>query len=372
MIGVAQVARDGSCFRTRRIEALTRDADGNILLPRSPSRVGGLQHLSSIPSHLTIIPPHQMSNPVSNLDRVVKEIADEMRQRPDRGEVASYIPELARVDDKAFGLVVIDAEGNVAAGGDADTPFSIQSISKVFTLTLALGKVGDRLWRRVGREPSGSAFNSIVQLEVERGIPRNPFINAGAIAVTDLILSGHKPREALGEILRFMRFLAQDTTITIDEAVAASEQRTGFRNAALANYMKSFGVLENPVDYTLGVYFHHCAIAMSCRQLATAGRFLAHLGRDPSTGFSVVQPERARRINAVMLTCGHYDGSGEFAYRVGLPGKSGVGGGILAIAPGKASIAVWSPGLDASGNSHLGRIALEALTKRMGWSIFGV
>ena len=313
-----------------------------------------------------------MSNAVSNLDRVVKEIADEMRQRPDRGEVASYIPELARVDDKAFGLVVIDAEGNVAAGGDADTPFSIQSISKVFTLTLALGKVGDRLWRRVGREPSGSAFNSIVQLEVERGIPRNPFINAGAIAVTDLILSGHKPREALGEILRFMRFLAQDTTITIDEAVAASEQRTGFRNAALANYMKSFGVLENPVDYTLGVYFHHCAIAMSCRQLATAGRFLAHLGRDPSTGYSVVQPERARRINAVMLTCGHYDGSGEFAYRVGLPGKSGVGGGILAIAPGKASIAVWSPGLDASGNSHLGRIALEALTKRMGWSIFGV
>jgi glutaminase len=313
-----------------------------------------------------------MSNAVSNLDRVVKEIADEMRQRPDRGEVASYIPELARVDDKAFGLVVIDAEGNVAAGGDADTPFSIQSISKVFTLTLALGKVGDRLWRRVGREPSGSAFNSIVQLEVERGIPRNPFINAGAIAVTDVILSGHQPREALGEIVRFMRFLAQDTTITIDETVAASEQRTGFRNAALANYMKSFGVLENPVDYTLGVYFHHCAIAMSCRQLATAGRFLAHLGRDPSTGYSVVQPERARRINAVMLTCGHYDGSGEFAYRVGLPGKSGVGGGILAIAPGKASIAVWSPGLDASGNSHLGRIALEALTKRMGWSIFGV
>ena len=308
---------------------------------------------------------------MSNLDRVVKEIADEMRQRPDRGEVASYIPELARVDDKAFGLAVIDAEGNVAVGGDADTPFSIQSISKVFTLTLALGKVGDRLWRRVGREPSGSPFNSIVQLEFERGIPRNPFINAGAIAVTDVILSGHQPREALGEILRFMRFLAQDTTITIDEAVASSEQRTGFRNAALANYMKSFGVLENPVDYTLGVYFHHCAIAMSCRQLAVAGRFLAHLGRDPSTGYSVVQPERARRINAVMLTCGHYDGSGEFAYRVGLPGKSGVGGGILAIAPGKASIAVWSPGLDSSGNSHLGRIALEALTKRMGWSIFG-
>jgi glutaminase len=312
-----------------------------------------------------------MSNAVADLDRVVKDIADEMRQRPDRGEVATYIPELAGADVNAFGLVVIDADGNVAAGGDSDTPFSIQSISKVFTLTLALGKAGDRLWRRVGREPSGSPFNSIVQLEYEHGIPRNPFINAGAIAVTDLILSGHQPREALGEILRFLQFLADDPSIAIDEAVAASEQRTGFRNVALANYMKSFGVLDNPVDFTLGVYFHHCAIAMSCRQLAMAGRFLTHLGRNPSTGLSVVQPERARRINAVMLTCGHYDGSGEFAFRVGLPGKSGVGGGILAIAPGKATIAVWSPGLDANGNSHLGRIALEALIKRMGWSIFG-
>ena len=305
------------------------------------------------------------------LVEVVTEIADEMARRPDRGEVATYIPELARVDPKAFGLVVIAADGQVASGGDADTPFSIQSISKVFTLTLALGKLGDRLWKRVGREPSGSRFNSIVQLEFEQGIPRNPFINAGAIAVTDSILSGHRPRETLGDILRFMQFVANDSSITIDEAVAASEQRTGFRNIALANYMKSFGVLDNPVDFTLGVYFHHCAIAMSCRQLAMAGRFLAYLGKNPSTGYAVVQPERARRINAIMLTCGHYDGSGEFAYRVGLPGKSGVGGGILAIVPGKASIAVWSPGLDGNGNSHLGRMALETLTKRMGWSIFG-
>ncbi|GGC60554.1 glutaminase [Chelatococcus reniformis] len=306
-----------------------------------------------------------------DLDRVVKEIAEEMRARADRGAVASYIPELARVDAGAFGLAVVDADGHVAAGGDADTPFSIQSISKVFTLTLALGKFGDRVWQRVGREPSGSPFNSIVQLERERGIPRNPFINAGAIAITDLILSGHQPREVLGEILRFLQFLAGDPSISIDEAVAASEQRTGFRNAALANYMKSFGVMDNPVDFTLGVYFHHCAIAMSCRQLAMAGRFLALSGRNPATGHAVVQAERAKRINAIMLTCGHYDGSGEFAYRVGLPGKSGVGGGILAIAPGKASIAVWSPGLDAAGNSHLGRVALEALTKRLGWSVFG-
>ncbi|MGD9920449.1 MAG: glutaminase [Pseudorhodoplanes sp.] len=306
-----------------------------------------------------------------DLQQVVTEIAEEMRQRPDRGDVATYIPELARADPSKFGMAVVDAEGRVATGGAAEDPFSIQSISKVFTLTLALGRIGDRLWRRVGREPSGSAFNSIVQLEYEKGIPRNPFINAGAIAVTDAILSGHKPREVLGDILRFMQFVADDTAIMIDEAVAASEQRTGFRNVALANYMKAYGVIDNPVEYTLGVYFHHCAIAMSCRQLAMAGRFLAHQGRNPSTGFAVVQPERARRINAIMLTCGHYDGSGEFAYRVGLPGKSGVGGGILAIAPGKASIAVWSPGLDDTGNSHLGRIALEKLAQRMGWSVFG-
>lgn len=306
-----------------------------------------------------------------DLERIVREIADEMRERTDRGEVASYIPELAGVDPGLFGLAVIDAQGQAATGGNADEPFSIQSISKVFTLTLALGMVGDRLWRRVGREPSGNPFNSIVQLERERGVPRNPFINAGAIAVTDVIVASHQPREALGEILRFMRFVADDPSIFIDENVAASEKRTGFRNTALANYMKSFGVIDSTVDFTLGVYFHHCALAMSCRQLAMAGRYLAHSGRNPGTGLQVVSAERARRINALMLTCGHYDGSGEFAYRVGLPGKSGVGGGILAVAPGQASIAVWSPGLDRAGNSHLGRIALERLTKRMGWSIFG-
>jgi glutaminase len=308
---------------------------------------------------------------LTDLDATVREIAAEMAARTHRGVVASYIPELARIDPSAFGIAVIEADGRAVVAGDSDTPFSIQSISKVFTLTLALGMVGDRLWRRVGREPSGSPFNSIVQLEREKGVPRNPFINAGAIAVTDAILSGHEPRVALAEILRFMQFVAQDHSITIDKAVAQSEKQTGFRNIALANYMQSFGVLDNPVDYTLGVYFHHCAIAMSCRQLAMAGRYLAHSGRNPATGLSVVSAERARRINALMLTCGHYDGSGEFAYRVGLPGKSGVGGGILAVVPGKASIAVWSPGLDASGNSHLGAIALEMLAKRMNWSIFG-
>ncbi|MDY8109233.1 glutaminase [Fulvimarina sp. 2208YS6-2-32] len=307
----------------------------------------------------------------STLDAVVTEIADEMRARSDRGVVASYIPELGRIDPNQFAITVVTQDGQVASGGDCDVPFSIQSVSKVFTLTLALGLAGDRVWNRVGREPSGSPFNSIVQLEREKGIPRNPFINAGAIAVTDVILSGHQPREAIGEILRFMQFLADDDGIYIDHNVAASEDESGFNNRALANFMKGFGVLDNPVEYILGVYFHHCAIAMTCRQLATAGRFLANNGVRPETGYSVVTQERARRINAIMLTCGHYDGSGEFAYRVGLPAKSGVGGGILAIVPGRASVAVWSPGLDTTGNSHLGRIALEMLTTRLGWTIFG-
>ncbi len=306
-----------------------------------------------------------------DLQAIVHEIAGEMRDRKDRGEVASYIPELARVDPQNFGMAVIAADGQVAEAGDCDAPFSIQSISKVFTLTLALGKAGDRLWTRVGREPSGNPFNSIIQLELENGVPRNPFINAGALAVTDVLLSGHAPRDALGEILRFVRFVAEDESIFIDQHVAQSEKQTGFRNVALANFLKSFGVLEHPVDHVLGTYFHHCAIAMSCRQLAMAGRFLAHSGKNPANGYSIVSPGRARRINALMLTCGHYDGSGEFAYRVGLPGKSGVGGGIFAVAPGKASIAVWSPGLDAAGNSRLGRMALEKLAQKMKWSIFG-
>ncbi len=210
-----------------------------------------------------------------------------------------------------------------------------------------------------------------MQLEAESGRPRNPFINAGAIAVTDMLLSRRQPREVLAEILGFIRMAAEDETIFIDKAVADSEKGHGFRNIALANFMKSFGRLESPVDHVLGAYFHHCAIAMSCRQLALAGRFLAHSGRLMPKGARLVSGERARRVNALMLTCGFYDASGDFAFRVGLPGKSGVGGGILASAPGKASIAVWSPGLDGAGNSKLGALALEKLAHGMRWSIFG-
>ncbi len=306
-----------------------------------------------------------------DLQSIVDDIHHELAPRLGEGKVADYIPQLARVDPTRFGMAVVTVDGSVYRAGDAEIPFSIQSISKVFTLTLALGKHGENIWKRVGREPSGSAFNSIVQLEQEHGIPRNPFINAGAIAITDLVLAGHTPREAIGEIVRFVRYLADDEDILIDHEVARSEAATGYRNFALANFMRSFGKLDHPVEHVLGVYFHQCALAMSCVQLAKAGLFLAASGSNPLTQHSVVSRQRARRINALMLTCGHYDGSGDFAYRVGLPGKSGVGGGILVAAPGKASVAVWSPGLNHNGNSLLGSLALEMLASRTGWSVFG-
>lgn len=300
----------------------------------------------------------------------VNYIAATIGRSEDRGQVASYIPQLANVDPNQFAISIATADGQIFSAGDSLTPFSIQSISKVFTLTMALGKLGDGIWAYVGREPSGDPFNSIVQLEHEQGKPRNPFINAGALAVADAILMGHKPKEALGEIVRFVRYLADDDTIAIDEKVAQSELATGDRNASLAYFMAGFKRLRNPVDHVLGTYFHQCAIAMNSQQLARSGLFLAGDGVNPVTGVRVVSSRRARRINSLMLMCGHYDGSGEFAYRVGLPGKSGVGGGILAIAPGKASIAVWSPGLDKIGNSKLGAQALEKLVAITGWSIF--
>ncbi|MGC4071174.1 MAG: glutaminase [Nibricoccus sp.] len=308
---------------------------------------------------------------MDSMKSLLDEICGEMRARVGKGRVADYIPQLAKISIDKFGIAIATLEGDVIAAGDADESFSIQSISKVFTLTLALGQIGDRVWERVGREPSGNAFNSIVQLEHERGRPRNPFVNAGAIAVTDIILGRHRPKEAIGEILRFMRFLANDDAINIDRLVAQSEQAHGDRNMALAHFMRSFGVIEHPPAEVLGVYFHQCALAMSCRQLAQAGLFLAANGRNPLTGFNVVPAHRARRINALMMTCGHYDGAGDFAFRVGLPGKSGVGGGILTIVPNRAVIAVWAPGLDANGNSLLGTAALEMLVQRTGWSVFG-
>ncbi|WP_293387259.1 glutaminase [Phenylobacterium sp. RIFCSPHIGHO2_01_FULL_69_31] len=298
---------------------------------------------------------------------VGKEIADAHRGE---GKVADYIPALARVDANRFGLAVITCDGQMAEYGDAWLPFSIQSISKVFTLTMALQRMGESLWVRVGREPSGSRFNSIVQLEAEGGVPRNPFINAGAIVVTDAVLAGRTPGEAVDDIRDTLRRLAGADTIDVDKEVATSEAATGYRNYSLANFMKGFDNLHSPVEDVLQTYFHQCSLRITCRQLARAGLFLANEGVDPLTGEVVISPEHARRINAIMMTCGHYDASGEFAFQVGLPGKSGVGGGILTIVPDVAAVAVWSPGLNAVGNSQVGTLALERLAARMRWSVF--
>lgn len=286
------------------------------------------------------------------------------------GRVADYIPALARVDAHQFGLSVMTCEGERADAGDFNTPFSIQSISKVFTLTLVLDRIGAALWQRVGREPSGSPFNSIVQLEQERGVPRNPLINAGALVTTDALLAGRPAEAAIAELLAFLRDHAADAGIDVDEDVARSEADTGFRNASLAHFIRAFGNLNSPVADVLTAYFRQCSIRMSCRQLARAGLYLAAGGIDPWTGDRVASMSTVRRINAVMMTCGHYDASGDVAFRIGLPGKSGVGGGILAIAPRRAAIAVWSPGLNASGNSLVGSLALERLAALTGWSVF--
>ncbi|BCB61914.1 glutaminase [Halomonas sp. A020] len=305
------------------------------------------------------------------MQEILDEIAAELALETERGTVADYIPQLAHVDPSQFAISLATVEGQRFSAGCATTPFSIQSISKVFTLTIALGKWGDGLWSKVGREPSGDPFNSIVQLEHESGKPRNPFINAGAIAVVDAIMMGHAPKETLAEILSFVRYIADDNSICFDHQVAASEMEHKDRNASLAHFMKAFGRLRHDVDKVLGTYFHQCAIAMSCDQLAHAGLFLASDGINRPSNLRVVSPQRARRINSLMMMCGHYDASGEFAFRVGLPGKSGVGGGILAIAPGRGSLAVWSPGLDRFGNSLLGARALEMFVQRTGWSVFG-
>lgn len=305
-----------------------------------------------------------------NFEEILREIEAEIRPHVGEGAVADYIPALAEVDINSFAMSVIMLDGQHYGVGDCEQPFSIQSISKIFSLTVALGYEDADLWKRVGREPSGTAFNSIVQLERENGVPRNPFINAGALVVTDSIISHCKGDDPLPHILDLVRRASGGTTVKINQRVAASEKEWGDRNRSLAYFMKSFDVLENDPESVLDAYFNQCAIEMTTFALARAGLFLANDGVDPVTGEKITTHARVNRINALMLTCGHYDMSGDFAFRVGLPGKSGVGGGILAIVPGVCSIAVWSPGLNKYGSSHAGTLALETLSEKTQLNLF--
>ena len=284
------------------------------------------------------------------------------------GKPADYIPELAKVNPDQFGMCLHTIYGEIYSIEQADTRFSIQSISKVFALAMCLSLKGDELWKRVGKEPSGTAFNSLVQLEVERGIPRNPFINAGAIVMTDILLTHlENPEE---EFLAFIRTVAGDDTIVYNEGMAISEREKGYLNAAIANLLKYHGTIESDIERVLHFYFLMCSVEMSCRELSRA--FLAFANHRRKFNYAGVSltASQVKRMNAIMQTCGFYDEAGEFSYLVGLPGKSGVGGGIVAIYPLQYSVAVWSPRLNSKGNSVMGIKALELFTTETQESIF--
>lgn len=302
---------------------------------------------------------------------LVDEVLADVSAYKGQGDVASYIPALAKADPNKLGLALVLRDGSSFVGGDADEPFSIQSIAYVFALCLALHHVKASLWNHVGREPAGSPVNSILQLEMEKGRPRNPLTSAGALVVCDQLIGaagGHDA--AVGELLGFLRERCGNEKVAIDESLAMSESRSGAFNRSLAYFIAAFGNVTTPVEQLLSAYYRICSVAMSCRELAQAALFLAFDGVDPRTGDAVTIASRSRRINALMLTSGHYDNSGDFAFRVGLPGKSAVSGGILAVIPGHGAACVWSPGLNAAGTSLAGAMALERLAERTGWSVF--
>lgn len=302
-----------------------------------------------------------------NYTAILQEIYQQISRLPVTGTVAATIPELAKVDPGKFGIHLTTIDGEDFGIGDSEEKFSIQSVSKALTVAMAFASLGERMWERVGVEPSGNPFNSLVQLEYEKGIPRNPFINAGAIVIADMLVSQLKnPKQ---DFLEFVRTISGSPNINYNSKVAESEKQTGFRNAALANFIKSFGNIENDVEEVLDFYFFQCAIEMTCKELAHSFFFFANEGMTRS-GRQILTQSQVKRLNALMQMCGFYDESGEFTYKVGLPGKSGIGGGIAALYPKNFTVTTWSPGLNEKGNSELGMNALELLTTKTGMSIF--
>lgn len=306
--------------------------------------------------------------PTADYQKVLDEIAHEVRPLLSQGKVADYIPALAEVDPEQFSIAIYTTDGETVCAGDCSQRFTIQSVSKVMTLTMALQRYGDELWHRVGKEPSGTAFNSLTQLEFEKGIPRNPFINAGAIVTCDALYS--RLSAPMHSMLETFRLLAGNRGIVIDKKVANSEYEFRHRNAAMAHLMKSFGNFENEVDDVLWSYFNFCSIELNCIELAKAYNFLANKGVDNRSGDRVLSSRQNKQLNSLLFTSGLYDAAGGFGYRVGMPGKSGVSGTILAVLPNKFTVAVYSPGLNSFGNSVAGIAALELLSKKLDISIF--
>jgi len=305
------------------------------------------------------------------MQEIINKVIQEIYQTcaiEDEGQVAQYIPELAKVNPNKFGVYFLSNEGESCGVGDWQEKFSIQSISKVLSLSLAYKLLGSSIWQRVGVEPSGTAFNSLVQLETDNGIPRNPFINGGAIVICDILLSNlQNPKE---DFLKYVREISDCKEINFSELVAKSEKSVGYRNIALCNFIKSFGNIENHPEDVLDFYFNMCSVEMTCYELTQTFRFLANNKFKTENGERVLSTIKSKRINAIMQTCGFYDESGEFSFKVGLPGKSGVGGGIVAIYPEKYCITVWSPKLNKKGNSHKGMRFLELFTTETQLSIF--
>ena len=305
---------------------------------------------------------------MENYKKIIEDIYLEVKNVDDIGKVANYIPELAFVDSNNFGINITTINNESFGIGDSETKFSIQSVTKILSLTLAYKLEGEKLWERVDVEPSGNPFNSLLQLEADLGKPRNPFINAGAIVVCDVLLSHLKnPKE---DFLNFCREISDNTTLNYNEKIAQSEKSSGFRNIALCNFIKSFGNIKNNVDEVLDFYFHICSLEMTCKELSQMFLYLAEDNFVTKKGTKIRSESQTKRINAIMLTCGFYDESGEFAFRVGLPAKSGVGGGIIAIHPDKYCISVWSPKLNKKGNSYKGMLFLEKFTTKTTSSIF--
>lgn len=301
-------------------------------------------------------------------EKIFDAVYTSLNKVEDIGKVADYIPELSKVDPNKFGVQLTTIEGGKFAFGDSQERFSIQSIAKVFSYVLAYSRIKSDLWDRVGVEPSGTAFNSLVQLESDRGIPRNPFINAGAIVICDILVSElQSPKQ---DVITFIRDLAGVETINFNPHVAKSERAFGFTNMALVNFMKSFGNIHNDIDEVMDLYFNICSIEMSCEELSQSFLFLANNGVVPFSNKRILSTSRTKRANALMQTCGFYDEAGQFTFKVGLPGKSGVGGGIVAVHPQKYCITVWSPRLNAKGNSYKGMLFLEEFTTHTALSIF--
>lgn len=301
-------------------------------------------------------------------DKIFAAIFDTLKNVENKGKVADYIPELAHVNPNHFGVNLTTVDRKRYDYGDADIKFSIQSIAKVFSFVLAYSQVKSDIWQRMDVEPAGTPFNSLVQLEHDQGIPRNPFINAGGIVVCDILVSEFE--DAKKEVLHFVRNLTGSNTINYNTKVSESEKTTGFRNYALINLMKSFGNIHNDIETVMDLYFNICSIEMNCRELSESFLFLANNGIVPWSDKRILSPSRTKRTNALMQTCGFYDEAGQFTFKVGLPGKSGVGGGIVAILPQQYAISVWSPKLNEKGNSFLGMLFLEEFTTRTKLSIF--